>query len=186
MDASADSRTSTRSKNKNQHPGAVQLASKRKRRTKAEMAADKAAQEAKKQEKGRKDQEKIKNIASLEGEMARKDADADAAHPRSRNGDVHILVTGPDVNDPKTDVHMEVSDDDTMQRQPKGSKPKPKLAARPVTKNSQHQVKVPNVADRRDLTTDKGSSIQKSNRIRKFLFFFAVIVHELVSFKSRR
>lgn len=74
-----------------------------------------------------------------------------------------------------TDVHMEQSDDDTMDVQ---SKPKPKMikrvCPRPVTKNSQSQAKVPNVADsdQHDLATDKGSSTQKSNHIGKFLFPF--------------
>jgi hypothetical protein len=85
VDTSADSRT--RSKNKGQHPGAPELALKRKRRTKTEMAADRAAQEAKKQEKERMAHEQVKNIANLEGEMAKKDAGADGAHPRNRNGD---------------------------------------------------------------------------------------------------
>jgi hypothetical protein len=89
MEASADTNC-TRSKNKNQHPGAVEIAMKRKRRTKAQIEADNAAQEAKNQEKGRKAHDKIKNIANLEGEMAKRDADADSAHPRSRNGDVHF------------------------------------------------------------------------------------------------
>jgi hypothetical protein len=60
----------------------------------------------------------------------------------------------------KTDVQIIDSDDDMDQ-------PKPKRT--PVAKkNSQRQE---NLADQRDLTT-KGSSTQKSNRIRKFLFFF--------------
>jgi hypothetical protein len=87
MDASADA-TRTRSKNKNEHPGAIQTAGKRKRRTKAQIEEDNAAQKVKKQEKGKKAKDQIKSIASLESEMAKKDADADSAHPRSRNGDV--------------------------------------------------------------------------------------------------
>ena len=93
MDASAATSSGTRSKNKNQHPGQVQIAAKRKRRTKAQIAADNAAQEAEKQERGRKERDRIKNIASLEGEMAKKDTEADGAHPRSRNGDISYLVT---------------------------------------------------------------------------------------------
>jgi hypothetical protein len=98
MEASADTNR-TRSKNKNQHPGEVQNAAKRKRRTKKEMEADNAQKEARKKEKEQKTQEQIKNIASLEGEMAKKDADAESAHPRSRNGDIQILIICPDVND---------------------------------------------------------------------------------------
>jgi hypothetical protein len=93
IDTSADTHHGTRSKNKNEHPGAIEIATKRKRRTKEQIAADNAAKEAKKQEKGRKMHKQIKNVASLEGEMAEKDANADGAHPRSRNGDIHILVT---------------------------------------------------------------------------------------------
>lgn len=100
MEPSADtSRHGTRPKNKSQHPGAVDIAAKRKRRTQAEIAADNAAKEATKTEEARKAHEQIKTIASLEGEMAKKDADANSAHPRNRNGDVHILVTCPNVND---------------------------------------------------------------------------------------
>ena len=89
MDTSADT-TRTWSKNKNQHPGAVEVATKRKRRTKAQIAEDTAIQEAKSREGGRKAHKQIKNIANLEEEMAKKDTGADSAHPRSRNGDVHF------------------------------------------------------------------------------------------------
>ena len=92
MDVSANS-SRTCSKNKNEHPGEIQIAAKRKRWTKEEIAADNAAQEAKKQEKGKKAHEQIKNIVSLEGEMAKKDADADATHPWFQNSDIQILVT---------------------------------------------------------------------------------------------
>jgi hypothetical protein len=91
MDASADI-SRTRSKNKHQHPGAVEVAAKRKRRTKSEIAADNAAREERKQEKGRKVNEQVNSIASLEVAMAKKDANAEGAHPRSRNGDVYIFV----------------------------------------------------------------------------------------------
>lgn len=101
MDTSADT-TRTRSKNKDQHPWAVEVAAKRKRRTKAQMAEDAATHEAKSKEGGRKARERIKSIANLEEEMAKKDTDADSAHPRSRNGDVHFsryLQTLMHVND---------------------------------------------------------------------------------------
>ena len=55
-------------------------------------------------------------------------------------------------------------------------KPNAKLAKskpvrpRPVAKKFQHQAKVPDVADQRDLF-NKGSSTQKSGCIREFLFF---------------
>lgn len=56
-----------------------------------------------------------------------------------------------------------------------------KVAERPVrpkpAKSSQRQAKV----DQRDLTTEKGS---KSDNNRKFLFFLAVIVCELPSFRT--
>ena len=73
-------------------------------------------------------------------------------------------------NDPATDVHMTVSDDDAMDVQPK-LKPRAKavkLAERPVTKNSQRQATIPNEGDQCDLAIDKGPSTQKSNQIRKF------------------
>ena len=59
-DTSANGRTCL--KNKDQHPRAVQVALKRKRRTKAEIAADNATQEAKKQEKERMTHEQITNL----------------------------------------------------------------------------------------------------------------------------
>ena len=96
MEASANT-SQTRSKNKSQHPGAIQVTGKRKRQTKAQIAEDNTAEEAKKQEKTREANEQIKKIASLEGEMANKDAGADSAHPRSQNGEIHILITCPDV-----------------------------------------------------------------------------------------
>ena len=96
MDTSADN-SRTRSKNKNQHPGAVEVAAKRKRRTKAQIAEDAATQEAKSKERGRKAHDQIKNIANFEEEMAKKDTDADSAHPRSRKGDVHFFSLPPDL-----------------------------------------------------------------------------------------
>ena len=99
METSADT-ARTRSKNKNQHPGAVDVTAKRKRRTQAQIAADKAAEEAEKTKNTKKTQEQIKSIASLEGEMAQKDAEADSAHPQSQNGDNFIhFITCPDVNE---------------------------------------------------------------------------------------
>jgi hypothetical protein len=160
MEASADDTSRTRSKNKSQHPGAVQIAAKRKRRTKEQMEEDNAAQEARKREKGLKARKQIKNIANLEDDMAKKDADTDCAHPRSRNGNVFILVTCTDVMI-KTDVPMLESDNDTLDIQPKPIHP------RPIAKNFQRQAKVPNAAVQRDRKTEKGS-----NYIRKFLFFF--------------
>ena len=172
MEASANT-TRTRSKNKGQHPGAIEIAAKRKRWTKAQIEADNAEEEAKKDEKGRKTRQQIKKIASLESKMAEKDAEADSAHPRSRNGDVHIVVTCPCVYDiSKTDVHME-SDDNAMDVQPK-----PKQKPRP-TKNSQRQANIPNVADQRDLTADKG-------RIRTSLFFIYRCGCNLASFRKKR
>ena len=50
MDASADT-SRTRPKNKNQHPGAIEAAGKRKKCTKAQITEDNAAQEAKKTRK---------------------------------------------------------------------------------------------------------------------------------------
>ena len=81
----------TRSKNKDQHPGAVEVATKRKRRTKAQKAIDDAIEIEKRKEIQRKEDEQITSIAKFEGKMAQKDIDADRAHPRSQNGD--ILVT---------------------------------------------------------------------------------------------
>ena len=91
MEDSADT-SRTRTKNKDQHPGQVQIAAKRKRRTKAQIEADNAAKEEKNRESKRKADEVIKTIAKLEGEMAKKVADSDAAHPRRRNGNCCSLL----------------------------------------------------------------------------------------------
>ena len=70
------------------------------------------------------------------------------------------------------------ADDDTMDVQPESNPAKQAekpIRPKPVAKNSQRQpsrAKVPNVEDQRDPLTDKGSSAKKSNRVRKFLFFF--------------
>jgi hypothetical protein len=85
-----------------------------------------------------------------------------------------------------TDVRM-VSDDEDMDlpKPPKSAKLAERSGTRPkpVAKNSQLEAKVPNVADQRDLKTKKGSSTQKSKPIiRKFLFFFWVVVHELAMY----
>lgn len=75
----------------------------------------------------------------------------------------------------ETEVLMEESDDDDVQpkRKHRAKKAERPVHPRPVAKNSQHQAKVPNVADQRDLTNDKGSPTEISNRIRKFLFFLS-------------
>ena len=79
------------------------------------------------------------------------------------------IITRPDMIAlmiPETDVVVVETDDDAEVAQPK---PKQKTNAgkkpslRPVAKNSQHTKKLP------DVETDKGSSTQKSNQIRKFL-----------------
>lgn len=68
---------------------------------------------------------------------------------------------------PVTDVADVVSDDDdAVDARPKPKKKRnaaKKPSPRPVAKNSQCTKKLPDVA------TDKGSSTQKSNQIRKFL-----------------
>jgi len=77
-------RVATRTTNANQHPGrAVPI---RKRRTKAEMARDKALLEEKKAEKKRQQTKGIERIAELEDRMAIDDAGAEGAHPRNQKG----------------------------------------------------------------------------------------------------
>lgn len=88
----------------------------------------------------------------------------------------------------KSDIHMAIvtyedNEDTITDVQPK-PKPAPKPRPRPVAsvaKNSQSRAKVPNTADsdQPDLASDKA---QKSNHIRKFLFFFCFTVIKLVSF----
>lgn len=78
----ATERRNTRATNVNQHPGLVQVQQKRKRRTKEEIAHDKALQEEKKNEKKRKQTKSIALIANLEDQMAIDDAGAEGAHPR--------------------------------------------------------------------------------------------------------
>ena len=187
MEASANT-SRTLSKNKSQHPGAIQVTGKRKRRTKAQIAEDNAAEEAKKQEKTREANEQIKKIASLEGEMA-KTLVLIAPTPRAEM--VRFIFSLPVQMSQLTigtDTHMKKSDDDNMYFQPK-PKPKVKVHNGVVAINSQSQAKVPNVGDQRDLTSDKannGSSKQKSNQFHEFLFFFCYcFLLKLASFRSQ-
>ena len=78
----------TRTKNKGQHPGQVDIATKVKRRSRAEMEEYRREQEAKKKEVELKKNAVIERIASLEDEMAMQDKAIGRAHPRSRKGKV--------------------------------------------------------------------------------------------------
>jgi hypothetical protein len=73
--------------------------------------------------------------------------------------------------------------DQPKQRPPRAKPAERPIRPRPVTKNSQHQVKVPKVPNALDQRNDKAST-QKSNQIRKFLYFFAVVEHELLSLEA--
>lgn len=81
-------RLATRSTNANQHPG---LLPKRPRRTKEEMARDRALLEEKKAENKRQQDKGIERIAELEDRMAIDDAGAEGAHPRNRKGTFVML-----------------------------------------------------------------------------------------------
>lgn len=136
--------------------------------------ADNLAQEAKKKEKTRTANNQIKNIANLEDEMAKKDAGADGAHPRSRNGKF-TPVPCPDANNLKK--NLTVSDDG--QDAPPKPKKKAKVAERPpglrpVAKTSQPKAKLPDIeSDKHDLAT---SSAQKSKKIGKFLLLTSAVL----------
>ena len=80
----AERRVATRTTNADQHPG--QVVPIRKRRTKAEMARDKALADEKKAEKKRQKTKGIARIAELEDQMAIDDAGAEGAHPRNQKG----------------------------------------------------------------------------------------------------
>ena len=83
-------RRATRATNADQHPGlAVQN---RKRRTKAEMARDRALLEEKKTEKSRQQTQSFERIAELEDRMAIDDAGAESAHPRNKKGKLSCIV----------------------------------------------------------------------------------------------
>jgi hypothetical protein len=82
--------TRTRTTNADQHPGlAVPV---RKRRTKAEMARDKALLEEQKAEKKRQQTQVIERIAELEDRMAIDDADAVGSHPRNQKGSCFVYL----------------------------------------------------------------------------------------------
>lgn len=77
-------RLATRAGNARQHPGRVSQP--RKRRTKEEMARDKAIAEEKKERKKRQQTKGIARIAELEDRMAIDDAGVEGAHPRNQKG----------------------------------------------------------------------------------------------------
>ena len=89
MDAPAQERLNTRTKNKEVHPGQIQIDAKVKRRTRAEIEEDKRVQEAKKKEVEMNKNAVIKRIAQLEENMAIQDKTVGRTHPRSRKG--HVL-----------------------------------------------------------------------------------------------
>jgi hypothetical protein len=70
-------RLRTRAGNASKHPGEVQLATKRKKRTRAEIERDEALKQVAKEEKIRKKEETIQRIAALEEKIADEDAIAD-------------------------------------------------------------------------------------------------------------
>lgn len=77
-------RRTTRPTNADQHPGQVALDQIRKRRTKAEIARDKALQEETMINKKKQATKSITRIAELEDQMAVDDASTDSAHPRKK------------------------------------------------------------------------------------------------------
>ena len=79
----------TRTTNANQHPGRVLI---RKRRTKAEIARDKAALEEQKNEISRQHMQVVTRIAELEDRMAIDDAGAEGAHPRNQKGSLTRII----------------------------------------------------------------------------------------------
>src|SRR5882762_9478686 len=89
---SADRRT-TRATNAGQHPGhAVMNPMIRKRRTKEEMARDKALQEVKKAEENLQKAQSITHIAEMEDRMAIDDAGAESAHSRNHKGSCLVFT----------------------------------------------------------------------------------------------
>ena len=74
----------TRATNANQHPGVPDQI--KKRRTKAEMAWDKALQEEARYQKERQETESINRIVELEDQMALDDASTESTHPRNQKG----------------------------------------------------------------------------------------------------
>ena len=92
MEAATEGHIQTRTKNKGQHPGQVDITAKVKRRTRAEMEEYKEEQEEKKRAVEHKKNAVIKRIAQLEGDMASQDKTRGRAHPRYRKGiTLHIF-----------------------------------------------------------------------------------------------
>ena len=82
--------TRTRTTNVDQHPGlAVPV---RRRRTKEEMACDKARLEEQKAKKKRQQTQGIECIAELEDRMAIDDAGAVDSHPRNQKGSCFVYL----------------------------------------------------------------------------------------------
>ena len=88
---SSECRT-TRATNAGQHPGHAVTGTIRKRRTKEEMARDKALLAAKKAEENLQKAQGIACIAELEDRMAIDDASAESAHPRNHKGSCLVFA----------------------------------------------------------------------------------------------
>lgn len=91
MNPSSERRT-TRATNAGQHPGHAVIGIVRKRRTKEEMARDKALLAVKKAEENLKKVQGIARIAELEDRMAIDDAGAGSAHPRNHKGSCLVFA----------------------------------------------------------------------------------------------
>ena len=85
-------RRTTRATNASQHPGHAVTGTTRKRRTKEEIAQDKAVLEVKKAEEKLQKLQAIARIAELEDRMAIDDAGAESAHPRNHKGSCLVFA----------------------------------------------------------------------------------------------
>jgi len=63
----------TRSTNRDQHPGAIEVAHKRKRRTQAEMKEDRERQQTEKETLQKLQEDKIRDLAALEDKISKND-----------------------------------------------------------------------------------------------------------------
>jgi hypothetical protein len=118
----------TRPKNATAHPGAPQLAGKRKRRTKAQIEADnKAAAEAKAAEEAKK-LAGMKKIANLEMKINEEDSNDVTPKPKAtsrplRRTSSHMFIPlykegGPDFSEPLTEQTAPTDNEDNEYQQP--------------------------------------------------------------------
>ena len=151
-EASTVSRIGTRAKNAEAHPGLQGEAPKRKRRTKAEIEADKQKAQAAKDANEMKKEAGLKKIAALEEKLEKNDANDATPRPRPvpqrrgvplRRTSSHALIKlyDDDPSEPPTDAPTDIEDQDADDGYETTDTEKPAKAKEPKAKEPKGKVR---------------------------------------------